>query len=161
MHPDEESQRVERAIRLIPCGLFIMTSAWEDRRSGVLAPWVQLCSLDPPMIVIALMKGLPIEPLVRDSRKFVLCQIAADDRFLQRRFAETPDRSEDPFVSFKTRETSSGAPIIERAMSYVECELVRHVDLDSNYRIFVGHILTGDVLNESPPAVAFGEFGAA
>ena len=50
------------------------------------------------MLTIALPKGTPVEPLIRDSRAFALCQIGADDVFLQRKFAAMPDRNDDPFA---------------------------------------------------------------
>ncbi len=153
------NEKVPMAMARIPCGLFVMTATHDAVRSGVMARGVQQCSEKPPMVMVALCKGLPIEPLVRDSRFFALCQIAADDRFLQRKFAVTPDRGDDPFDSISVRPASSGAPIIERAMSYLECELVRHVDLDSDYRLFVGQVHAGGVLREVAPAVVYGDTG--
>ncbi len=98
---------------------------------------------------------------MRDSRSFTLCQIAADDRFLHRKFANVPDRADDPFVSIETRSAPSGAPIISRAMSYLDCQMVRHVDLECDYRLFVGQVVNASLLNDSPPAVIFGDYGAA
>lgn len=148
-----------RAIALTPCGLYVMTAGFEDRAAGLIARWVQRCSIDPPMLMIAIRKGEPIEPLIRDSRGFALCQISDDDRFLLRKFAPSADRQEDPFVCLTTTIGSSGAPIIERAMSYLDCELVRNVELDTDHRIYVGQIRGGGVLNESSPAIRFGDNG--
>lgn len=156
-----EQVTLVEAMRQIPCGLFVMGAAHDGRRSGVLAQWVQQCSVEPRLVVLALPKGMPIEPLIRDSRWFTLCQIGADDRFLHRKFAVPHERGDDPFVAIETEEAPSGAPIIGRALSWLDCELVRHVDLESDHRLYVGQAHHGGMLNAAPPAVVFGGLGAA
>jgi flavin reductase (DIM6/NTAB) family NADH-FMN oxidoreductase RutF len=149
--PDALAQAMSR----IPAGLFVLTCAHEHSRSGIIVNWVQCCSTTPPMVVVALQRGLALEPLIRDSRGFALCQISDDDRYLRRKFAELPPGREDPFVSIPIMTTPSGLPIIERAMSYLDCELVRHVDIESDCSLLVGQVRQGAVLHDCRPAVCF------
>lgn len=174
------------ALAQIPGGLFILTSHFDTLRGGVLVRWVQQCSDVPPMVMVALCKGQPVEMLIRDSHYFTLCQISADDRFLIRKFngltpgggpgngtAPAPgsdcasrstsaeyngahDSAEDTLLPLMTRAAPSGCPIVDRALSYLDCEVVRHVELDSDHRIYVGQIHSGAVLNQGTPAVHFG-----
>ena len=152
------AENVREAMQLIPCGLFVITCADEDDRGGCLLPWVQQCATDPPMVMIALPRGLPLEPLIRNSRRFVLCQISADDRFLERKFAQCAPREDDPFESLEVECASGGPPIIKRAMSYLDCEVIRHVELEADYRLLVGQVHAGGMLNNADvePAVRFG-----
>jgi flavin reductase (DIM6/NTAB) family NADH-FMN oxidoreductase RutF len=149
-----------QAIAQIPCGMFILTARFEESASGVLVSWVQRCSIAPPMVMVAIRKGQTVEPLIRDSRAFALCQISADDRYLQRKFAAleaiTEGPVEDPFVTLATRCAVTGSPIIERAMSYLDCELVRNIELDCDHRLYVGLVHCGGVLRSTPPAVYYG-----
>ncbi|MCH8344545.1 MAG: flavin reductase [Planctomycetes bacterium] len=87
------SSELARAIGQIPCGLFVLTAAYDGAQSGVLAKWVQQCSAKPPMLMVALANDLPIATLIRDSRNFALSQISADDRFLQRSSRPPPIRA--------------------------------------------------------------------
>lgn len=181
MRPEEQSDNLDlpdearAAIGLIPCGLFVMTAAFDDRTAGVLVRLVQLCAPEPPLISVSMLRGQALEPLIRDSRAFALCQIADGDRFLQRKFApnegipggqrntcpEAPTEEESPFVSVPVHSAPNGSPIIERAMSWLECELVRNVELDPDHRIYVGRITAGGILDASvKPAVLFGYNGA-
>ena len=147
------------ALGQIPGGLFILTSAFETRRGGVAVRWVQQCSVTPPMVTVALYKGQPVEMLIRDSHSFTLCQISADDRFLLHKFNGQRDNGEDPLLPLMTRAAPSGCPIIGRALSYLDCEVVRHVELDCDYRIYVGQVHSGGVLNTGAPAIQFGPLG--
>lgn len=148
------------AMRQIPCGLFVMTSAHDDARYGLLARWVQPCSYQPPLVMVSIRTGTPIESIIRDSRSFALSQISDEDRILRRRFAGPPDRDEDPFVALPTRTASSGAPILERSLAFLDCEVLRHVDLESDHRLFVGMILAGSILHPTRgPAIEVGGNG--
>jgi flavin reductase (DIM6/NTAB) family NADH-FMN oxidoreductase RutF len=146
--------QLARAIQQIPCGVFVLTSAFEHARSGALVRWVQQCSSEPAMVMFAMTKGMPVQPLIRDSRSFALCQITADDRFLLKKFETSPAHNEDPFVSIPTTCAPSGSPIISRAISWLDCELVRHIDLESNFALYVGLIHHGAVLNGPARPVA-------
>lgn len=139
---------------LIPHGLFIMASSYEDQCSAVLVPWVQRCSDEPLMVVISLRRGHRVEPLIRDSRCFTLCQISEDDRFLQRKFANGCG-GDDEFVGLGTRTAPSGAPILDHAMCYLDCELVRNVELDSPFRLYVGQVHHTQMLCDASPAIFY------
>lgn len=151
---------LDHAINLIPSGVFVLTAAHEHSRSGVLVRWVQQCSVVPPMVMVALPLGQAIEPLIRDSRSFALCQIGSDDRFTERKFATPASPGEDPLVAMVRYSAPSGSPIIERAVSYLDCELIRHIDIEADYGLYVGLVRHGEVLNNARPAVHLGFNGS-
>ncbi|MHC5011818.1 MAG: flavin reductase family protein [Planctomycetota bacterium] len=153
----QSTTNIPDAVLRIPCGLFILTAGHDGARGGVLTRWVQPCSTAPPLVTVALAKGLPVEPIIRDARAFALCQVAAGDRFLTRMFATPQGRAEDPFVLLSTRCTGSSAPIIDRALSFLDCRIVRHVDLDTDHRLYVGQVVHAEILNgDDGPAVEVG-----
>jgi len=154
-----EDNDLINAFDQIPCGLFLLTSAYEGFRSCVLARWVQQCSLNPPLVMVALPKGSPVEPLIRDSHCFALCQIPDRDRFLARKFSIMPERSEDPFDTLATSCAPSGSPVVQRALSYLDCEVVRHVELESDCRLYVGEVRHGAMLNSGRPVIHLGGNG--
>ena len=143
----------ERTIGQIPCGLFLLTAAFDGDRSGALTAWVQRCSITPPLLMVALRTGHAVEPLIRDSRSFALCQISADDRFLIKKFTTPPDRGDDPFVTLPTRIAPSGSPVVTRAMSFLDCEVVRHVDMESDHRLYVAEVKAAETMHSCRPAV--------
>ena len=136
-----------RIIEQIPSGLFVLTSAYNGARSGALVQWVQRCAANPPLVMAAVATGLAVVPLIRDSHRFALCQVGEDDRFLARKFSTAPLYGEDPFVSVPTTSSPGGAPIVHRAISWIECEVVRHIDLESDYGLYVGVVRHGGMLN--------------
>ena len=147
---------LSQAIGQIPSGLFILTAAYNGSRSGVLVAWVQQCSTEPPLVMAAVSTAMPVVPLIRDSRTFALCQVSAEDRLLARKFDHTVMDLEDPFLSLPVTPSPNGAPILQHALSWLDCEVIRHIDLDSDYGLYVGRVRHGGMLNGGKPAIRAG-----
>jgi flavin reductase (DIM6/NTAB) family NADH-FMN oxidoreductase RutF len=148
-----------QAIKRIPSGLFLLTAAYDGARSAVLVEWVQRCATSPPLVMAAVSTGLPVVPLIRDSRGFALCQLSEDDRFLARKFDNAPDHGDDPFDALPTISAPSGAPIVQRALAWLDCEVTRHIDLETDHGLYVGLVRAGGILNDGKPAVRYGGNG--
>lgn len=136
----------------VPTGTFVVTSAWDGKRAGVLARSVAPCATEPLRIMLALRKGHSIAPLIRDSRHFGICRVDPAERLLMRKFADTdsgPDLADenagDPFDSLPVDTIQSGAPILRRALFAMDCEVVRHFDLEADHEIYVAHVLAARV----------------
>ena len=145
-----------QAIGQIPSGLFILTAAYNGSRSGVLVAWVQQCATEPPLVVAAVSTAMPVVPLIRDSRSFALCQVSDEDRLLARRFEQAAMDLDDPFLSLPVGVSPNGAPILKNALSWLDCEVIRHMDLESDYGLYIGRVRDGGMLNGGTPAIRAG-----
>lgn len=144
---DDQTQAIGKALGRIPQSLYVMTSHFEDRMRGVMVSWVQQAGFNPPMVMVALGKGRPIVPLLHDSRGFAICQIAPNDRLVMRRFAGGKDAGDNPFEAIDLMRSTTGSPILKRALSYLDCELIRHIDVDGDHDIYIGLVREGNILN--------------
>ena len=137
-----------------------MTAGNTERRTGMLASWVQQVAFEPPTITVAVCKGRSILALISESRRFGLCQVPEKDKLLLKKFASGVDDDEDPFIGFEmVEQTASGAPIIGQSMSYMECEVVTHMDVDADHDLFVGRVVGGAVMSKDKPFVHVRENG--
>lgn len=142
-----ELGQVDPAIaQALPQGQFLMTAAADGIRSGFITRWVQQCSQVPLLVSVAIPRGTIIEPLLRDSRRFAICSIRPDDRVVRRRFSDAPGRQEDPYVGLRCFTDVTGAPILHRSRFYLDCELVGHLAMESDCRIYIGQVLSGKAL---------------
>jgi flavin reductase (DIM6/NTAB) family NADH-FMN oxidoreductase RutF len=147
---DDLTKQIAGAIGRIPSGLFILTAAHEDRRSGMLASWVQQACFKPPMVSVAVGKGRAIMPLISESRRFGLCQLPRSEKVIVRKFAAGVEAGEDPFLGFDLRaDTVTGVPILSRVLGYMECELACHMDVEGDHDL-VGVVKGGAYLGGDP-----------
>lgn len=162
MSPEEANrQGISAALGQIPSGVYVLTAKHEDRRMGMLTSFVQQVCFAPPMICVAIAKGRPIMPLISESRRFALCQLAEDEKLIYRKFSNAQVSGEDPFLSFElVNGKLSGVPILKAAMAYLECELACHMDVEGDHDLFIGHVRGGSA-NGRKPHVHFREDGFA
>lgn len=146
----------------VPTGTFVVTSAYDGKRAGVLARSVAPCATEPLLLMLAMRKGHSIAPLIRDSRHIGLCRIDPGDRLLMRKFCDSnsgPDLAEehhdDPFDSVPVETLRSGSPLLRRAAVAMDCEVVRHFDLEADHEIYVVQIVAARIGGHGP--VVWGE----
>lgn len=130
------------ALAMLPDGVFIITSRFEDDRSGLRVLCAMPCATEPVLVAVAARKGHSIEPLIRDSHHFALCVVSPDDRLLLHKFPMGAEpRGGDPFDAIPTLNLGSGSPVPARCPAAFDCEVVRHFDLDADHEIYVGQVL--------------------
>lgn len=137
MNPTPTPEMLQ-ALACVPAAQFLITTACGDVRDGRLVDRVQQCGTQPPMLLVAMEKGHPLSPLIRDSRTFAVSMLDPTERAIQRVFG--PDRriGEDPFLTYPHAVGHMGAPIVTRATAWFDCEVVRHLDMETNFELYVG-----------------------
>ena len=150
---DDVKTRVGLALGRIPQSIYVMTSHSEDRMRGVLVTCVQQMAHEPPMIMVALPKGRPIIPLIHDSHSFAICQIARSDKLTQHRFAPNADAGDNAFEAMEITHGITGSPILKKALAYLDCELVRHIDVDADHDIYIGLVRDGNLLHRAEETI--------
>lgn len=133
-------QEISEALAALPSGHFLMTSAYEGKRAGQVVRSVQVCSETPTLICVGARKGHSISPLIRDSHSFVICIIHADDATLLRRFDRewAPDEAGDAFDALPVETLKSLSPVVKRCVAALDCEVVRHFDLEADHELYIG-----------------------
>lgn len=147
--PAAKRESVEHVLDLIPSSLFLLTSAYGELRGGIIVRCVQQVAMQPSMLLIAMEKGQPLSPIIRDSRNFALCILAPDDRATPKMFAIAPDQGVDAFLTIPHLVAPGGCPIPLRARGYVACELVRHLDIESDYEVYIGMVHAAALVEQS------------
>lgn len=136
--PLSELRAIAQALEAAPSAPFIMTARHGKDRAGAVTRWVQQCSVEPPLVSVALRRGHPIEPVIRDSHAFALCRVDDTDRLLVRRFENHTERPADAFDSIECETLITGAPCILRAQCALDCEVHQHYDLECDYELYIG-----------------------
>lgn len=132
---------IARALEQLEGHAYVMTSAFEDQRAGMRVLSVFQCATEPALVCVAAKKGHPIEPLIRDSHCFAICRIDPGQKLALRKFSTEPDEGHDPFDSFLIHRLSTGSPVLAISSLVLDCEVVRHFDLEADHELFVGQVL--------------------
>ena len=146
---------IGRALGLVSGSLCVMTAAFEHKRAGVLARRVMQCADEPACVLVALPKGQRLATLIRDSHAFTLNVIDPTQRLLIKKFQ--PEEEGDQFDMLETRTLATGAPAILRAVAALDCEVMRHFDLEADHEVYVGQVLAALVFAKGIESCHSGE----
>lgn len=141
-------------------GVVIATGCLDGVPAGFAAQSFTSLSLDPPLVGLCPAKTSTSWPRLRDSGRFCINILAADQKPVCDLFAKS---GIDKFASIDWRPGLTGSPIITGALAYIDCELVAEHDA-GDHTIAVGRVLDLDIANpEGAPLLffrgAYGQFG--
>lgn len=141
-------------------GVVIATGYFEGAPAGFAAQSFTSLSLDPPLVGLCPAKTSTSWPRLRDSGRFCINILAADQKPVCDLFAKS---GIDKFASIDWRPGMTGSPIIAGVLAYIDCELVAEHDA-GDHTIAVGRVLDLDIVNaEGAPLLffrgAYGQFG--
>jgi flavin reductase (DIM6/NTAB) family NADH-FMN oxidoreductase RutF len=149
---------IRRALGLLPTAAFVMTSSFEGKRNGMIVTRVMKAADEPACVCVAVQAGQRLATLIRDSHAFALCSIDPASRLMHKRFG--PEEIADPFDTLEAGTLATGSPVLLRSAITLDCEVLRHLDLEADHEIYVGQVL-GAVVRGNPvsPALAMAELG--
>ncbi len=114
-----DSAQFRETLGHYPTGVAVVTAVAEDGRpAGMVVGTFSSVSLDPPMVAFFPAVDSRSFQQIRTARAFCVNVLAADQEALCRRFATG---GVDKFEGVRWRPGPLGAPILEDAVSWVEC----------------------------------------
>jgi flavin reductase (DIM6/NTAB) family NADH-FMN oxidoreductase RutF len=122
-------------------GVTVVTTRGEEHAYGMTANAFSSVSLDPPLVLVCVMSGSEGSEHLERNGVFAINILHAAQEPVSRYFAsrERP-RGRDAFNEVPHRIGSSGSPIIEGAVGFLDCRL--HATYDAgDHQIFIGEVL--------------------
>ncbi len=134
---------IRRALSMLPAATCVMTASFESKRNGMIVSRVMKAADEPACVCVAVESGQRLATLIRDSHAFGLCLIDPASRLLLKKFG--PEESPDPFDMLEVRTLVTGSPLLGRSIVALDCEVLRHIDLEADHEIYVGQVLSAFV----------------
>jgi flavin reductase (DIM6/NTAB) family NADH-FMN oxidoreductase RutF len=140
--PDEYDKLRRRVLWTMPTGLFVVGSRAGGRRNAMTLNWATQVSSKPKLLAVAVEKGAVTHDLIAEGRIFTLCVIDREDRAVVRKFTKPVevDEAASTLNGFAFHDGPTGAPILDMAVSWLDCRLHQQVDL-GDHTLFIGEIV--------------------
>ena len=144
MPDDDEYDRMRRRLLwTFPSGLYVIGSRAGDRRNGMTANWVTQVSFDPKLVAVSIEKEALTHQLISDGGSFTVNTVDREDRAIVRKFTKPVevDATASTLNGFPFHDgPSTGAPILDQAAAFIECEVRNTVDA-GDHTLFVGEVV--------------------
>ena len=140
--PDEYDKLRRRVLWAMPYGLYVVGSRAGDRRNGMTLNWVTQLSFDPKLLGVAVETGALTHELIAEGGVFSLNIVDREDRAIVRKFTKPVgvDEAAMTLNGFPFHDGRTGAPILDQAIAYAECEVRQQVPTGS-HTLFIGEVV--------------------
>jgi flavin reductase (DIM6/NTAB) family NADH-FMN oxidoreductase RutF len=147
--------QVGPALGRIPSGLAIATAQHGGQRTGFLASWFQQLSFDPPLVMVCVKAGRPIEALIEGSGHFALNLLADGDFASLKRYGKGFEPGVDPWAEDQeTLVEGSPAPVFAQGFAHLLLRHVRTLETGGDHVLHVGEVVGGSLQNaEAKPYI--------
>ena len=131
-----------RVLWSLPYGLYVLGSRAGDRRNAMTINWVTQVSFEPKLIGVGVEKTAVTHELVADGGVFSVNTISREDRAVVRKFTKPVevDPAAMTLNGFAFHDGATGAPILDAAPAYVDCEVRQAVDC-GGHTFFIGEVV--------------------
>ena len=151
----DSNSMVGPALGKIPSGLAIATAQHGNERTGFLASWFQQVSFNPPLVLVCVKAGRPIESLINRSGHFALNFLAEGDFASLKRYGKGFEPGQDPWAE-SPEDLLDGqlAPIFAKGFAYLLLKYTRTLDSGGDHLIHIGEVVGGQLQNlEAKPYI--------
>ena len=128
-------------------GVTVVTTLGRDPRpAGITVSAFSSVSLDPPLVLACIDKRASLHDHLTEGRYFAVNILAEDQQGVSRLFAS---KDEDRFDGARYRWGTSGAPLLDGALAYIECRVV-HAYPGGDHTIVVGEVESTGTAEHKP-----------
>ena len=127
-------------------GVTVASTKVGDETWGMTANAVTSLSLDPPLVLLAVVRESQSHAKFKAGGCFALNILTSDQEAISTRFASAGPKD---FGDLETTTGTTGAPILVGCLGWVDCKLV-DVLSGGDHDIFVGEVLAGDTGEGQP-----------
>ena len=149
---------IDALFRRLSAGVYVIGAAQGERRGAFTAAWIMQASYEPPLIALSVNPNHATYPLLNESRTFTVSVLKAGQLELARRFGTQSGRDLDKLAGIQWQPTPTGAPILDDALAFFECEVVQSVPA-GDHELVIGHVVAGAILDHEAAPMAYAETG--
>lgn len=134
------------ALEMMPYGFYSITSRDDNEVNIMVANWVVQSSFEPRLITLALQKTAYSHDLIESGKVFAVNIFNKADAEAIKPFTKSRNKNPD---KVKEAEYSpgpeTGCPILEDAAAYLECKVLKIVDVGGDHDLVVGEVVGAGV----------------
>ena len=141
-----DEARFKLAMSHFASGVTVVTAETEGTPSGMTVASFASLSLNPPLVLICIEKGVKTHDAIEAAGAFGVSMLAQTQVEISNRFAS---KTEDKFTGIGVRHGELGMPLIEGAICTLECRVTERLP-GGDHTIFVGEVVHAETDSAQP-----------
>lgn len=140
----------------IPNALALVGSRHGDERNGMTTSWITQVSMEPVLIAIGVDKSAVTHRLIENGGSFTVNLWDAEDTRPFVKFSKPATYEEGALNGRAVREATTGAPVFEEAIAWMDCEVRQAVDCGT-HTLFIGEIVDAAIRDDEARSAAMSD----
>jgi flavin reductase (DIM6/NTAB) family NADH-FMN oxidoreductase RutF len=140
----------------IPNALALIGSASGEEWNGMTASWVTQLSMEPVLIGVGVDNKAVTHRLITDGGSFTVNLWPSEDTRVFVKFSKPAERQDSTLNGRAVHLGTTGAPIFEEALAWLDCEVRQSIDLGT-HTLFVGEVVDAGVNDDEQRAAAMSD----
>lgn len=146
----------KKALFHISYGLYVVTSVNDDKKNGFIGNTVFQITSKPARMAVGVSVDNYTHDFIKESKVFAVSIMNQNiDTNVIKTFGYMSGKDVDKFAEIDWKNSENGLPLICKDINATfECKVVEAINLDT-HTIFVGEVISGDVIDDSVPALTY------
>lgn len=144
--------------RRLTYGVYVVGVADGERRDGFTAAWVMQTAFDPLLLAVSVNPHNASYPILRAGAAFTINVLRQGQLELARLFGTRSGRDQDKLAGIRWHPGRTGAPILEDALAYFDCELDGLMRA-GDHELVLGRVAEGRIIDRHAAPMTYAETG--
>jgi flavin reductase (DIM6/NTAB) family NADH-FMN oxidoreductase RutF len=149
---------IEALFRQLSLGVYIVGAAHNEQRDAFTAAWVMQVSFTPLLLAVSIHPEHASYPLLKEAQAFTVNVLKRGQLEIARRFGTQSGREYDKLAGVRWHPGRSGAPVLDDAVAYFDCELTDRFPA-GDHELMLGRVVDGGIIDPNAVAMTYRETG--
>jgi flavin reductase (DIM6/NTAB) family NADH-FMN oxidoreductase RutF len=151
-----DDELINRATWKIPNALALVGSRAGDEWNAMTTSWITQLSMEPVLIGVGVDNKAVTHRLITTGGSFSVNLWSAEDTKVFVKFSKPASFDDMTLNGRPVHVGTTGAPVFDEAIAYVDCELRQALDLGS-HTLFIGEVVDAGVRDDEARAAAMSD----
>ncbi len=143
-------QAKKTALRKIPHGVYIVGVKHDGQLNAFTATWLTQVSFTPPLVAFGIRKDSHSFEMIKQGRVFTVNLLGKDQKSIAEHFVKPAVVIGEKLKEVRHRLGKTGAPVLEEAIAYVECEVREIANEHGDHAVVIGEVVEAGVHKDEP-----------
>ena len=143
-------QAKKTALRKIPHGVYIVGVKQRQSLNAFTGTWLTQVSFTPPLVALGIKKDSHSLAMIKTDKVFSVNVLGKEQKSIAEHFVKPAAVVGEKLKEIRHRAGKTGAPILEDAIAYFECEVREIANEGGDHAVVIGEVVEAGVQRDEP-----------